>query len=273
MNLLEVSAPSIGYAPGATVLRDMRLCVEPGESVAILGGNGAGKTLLLRWIAGLLPRNGGQCVIDGRGVGTTRDAVSVGVGLVVQDPDDQLLGATVLEDAQIGPRNQGLRPAQVTARAQAALAAVGLETLGAREIETLSLGERKRASLAGVLAMQPKLLLLDEPTAGLDPHGEISLCNTLNELRRSGVTLLVATHAVDLVPSFATRVLLLAEGRVLADGACRDVLVQEELLARACVRRPWPVELWSRTGALHDSTHAPPMTMEEMSQCLTRAYC
>ena len=138
---------------------------------------------------------------------------------------------------------------------------------GAR-IETLSLGEQKRAALAGVLAMEPRLLLLDEPTAGLDPQGERALCETLAALRAEGRTLLVATHAVDLVPYFATRVVLLADGAILADGPCREVLVRDELLQRARVRRPWAAELWAR--ALRARVATPPLTLEELLTCFPR---
>jgi cobalt/nickel transport system ATP-binding protein len=188
--------------------------------------------------------------------------VAAGLGLLVQDPDDQLLGTRLAEDTAIGPTNLGCSPEERDRRVREALAAVGLTQLAEREVETLSLGERKRAALAGVLAMQPQLLLLDEPTAGLDPDAERAVCALLCTEREQGRTLLVATHAVDLVPYFATRVIVLAEGRVLADGSCREVLTQPELLARAHLRRPWPAELWQRArgGAALDM----PLTMEEV---------
>jgi cobalt/nickel transport system ATP-binding protein len=243
------------------------LSLAPGESIALLGGNGAGKTALLRYIAGLLPRNGGTCVVHGQRVASTRAAVAAGIGLVVQDPDDQLLGATLQEDAEIGPRNLRLSPQACAERVRDALATLDLTALAEREIEMLSLGERKRASLAGVLAMHPRLLLLDEPTAGLDPRSERALCDSLRQLTEAGRTLLVATHAVDLVPYFATRVVLLAGGRIIADGPCRDVLANDALLERARMRRPWPVELWSRV--LRERVSQPPLTLEELTPLLT----
>jgi cobalt/nickel transport system ATP-binding protein len=242
------------------------LSVAPGESVALLGGNGAGKTVLLRFIAGLTRRRGDRCLVHGQPVSSAREAVAAGVGLVVQDPDDQLLGATVAEDAAIGPRNLGLSVAECNARVTQALQSLDLTSLAEREIETLSLGERKRASLAGVLAMQPRLLLLDEPTAGLDPRSEQKLCTSLRELAQAGRTLLIATHAVDLVPHFATRVVLLAEGEIIADGPCRSVLADEAALTRARVRRPWPVELWAR--ALRERRAEAPLTLDEVLPCL-----
>lgn len=269
MTAIDLFAPEIGYGHGAAVLSAVRLRVEAGEVVALLGGNGAGKTALLRWIAGLLPRRGGRCSIGGVEIRSARQAVQQSVGLVVQDPNDQLLGATVREDVELGPRNLGVPPAERDERVEGALSTVGIAALAEREIESLSLGERKRTSLAGVLAMAPRVLLLDEPTAGLDPDGERALCHTLRELAAAKITQIVATHAIDLVPHFATRALLLADGGVLADGPCREVLQRADLLERARLRRPWPVELWAR--ALQTRAATVTMTMEEVLPCLTTA--
>jgi cobalt/nickel transport system ATP-binding protein len=271
VSAIELCAPEIAYGRGAPVLSQVRLRVERGEVVAVLGGNGAGKTALLRWIAGLLPRRAGRCLIGGVEIRSARQAVAQSVGLLVQDPNDQLLGATVREDVELGPRNLGLLAAECEDRVDRALSAVGISALAEREIESLSLGERKRTSLAGVLAMAPRVLLLDEPTAGLDPHGESALCETLRGLAATGITQIVATHAIDLVPHFATRALVLADGRVLADGPCRDVLQKTDLLERARLRRPWPVELWAR--ALKDRVSTVTVTMEEVLPCLTTASC
>lgn len=271
MTMLTLDAPVIGYSTDKPVLRNVRFEARRGEIIAVLGGNGAGKTALLHWIAGILPRARGQCVVADRCIESPRNAVAAGIGLVVQDPDDQLLGGTVQQDAELGPRNLGLSEADVDARARDALATVGLAGLAERSIETLSYGERKRASLAGVLAMRPRLLLLDEPGAGLDPVAELALCATLKNLAALGTTLLVTTHAVDTVPRFASRVLVLGEGRVLADGPCREVLLREELLAAARVRRPWPVELWARSEDLQARSPEVTLTLEEVLECLTFA--
>jgi cobalt/nickel transport system ATP-binding protein len=271
MSLLAVRAPSIGYAAGAPVLRDVSLHVARGESIAVLGGNGAGKTALLHWICGVLPLAGGSRLVAGRALRSAHDAVAAGVGLVVQEPDDHLLGATVRADVEIGPKNLQLPAAEVARRVDAALARVGMTALAQRTIETLSFGERKAAALAGTLAMSPALLLLDEPTAGLDPIAEQNLCGVLRELAQTGTALLIATHAVDLVPHFASRVVLLGEGRVLADGPCREVLSQRELLARARVRRPWPIELWARALSEQRPAEPAPLTLDELLERLGRS--
>jgi cobalt/nickel transport system ATP-binding protein len=223
---------TLGYRD-RPVLRGLALRIAAGERVAVLGGNGAGKTTLLRALMGLQPITG-TLRVDGRPIRRVEDAVDAGVGLVFQNPDDQLFGATVGEDVRFGPRNQRLADAEVDARADAALAALGIAALAARPIEELSFGEKKRACLAGVLAMRPRLLLLDEPTAGLDPAGEAALVALIAALE---VTLVVATHAVDVVPRLCTRALVLGRGGIVADGATREIFARTDEL-RACNLRP-----------------------------------
>ena len=236
---------TVGYR-ARPVLRDLRLRVRAGERVAVVGGNGAGKTTLLRALMGLIPV-AGSLTIGGRAMTRAEDAVAAGVGLVFQNPDDQLFGATVVEDVRFGPRNQRLDEAEVGRRADAALAALGIVALAERPIEELSFGEKKRACLAGVLAMRPSLLLLDEPTAGLDPLGEAAL---VAELAALDVTLVVATHAVDLVPQLCDRVLVLASGGIVADGTPHEVFARVDELRASNLRAPfaeaWPASSPSR---------------------------
>jgi cobalt/nickel transport system ATP-binding protein len=277
MSAVSLHAPSLGYAGGPPVLRGVRLEVAAGESVALLGGNGAGKTALLRALVGLLPSPDARARVEiaGRRVASPSDAVAARAALVLQDPDDQLLGATLLDDVLFGPRNLGLPQAEARRRAEAALDAVQIAHLADRAIDALSFGERKRACIAGMLAMEPRVLLLDEPTAGLDPAGELALCRTLRALSAAqGTTLVIATHAVDLVPLLADRVVLLGGGELLADGPPREVFARGELLERARVRRPWVAELWTRMA------HAPapsraglPLTLEEALVCMTPVSC
>ena len=269
MTALAVRAEAIGYVAEVIVLHDIFFEANAGESIALLGGNGAGKTALLHFMAGALTSKNGYASVHGRRIASPRDAVRAGVGLVVQDPDDQLLGSTVREDVSLGPRNLGLAEPEVSARVTEALTTVGIESLVDREIESLSFGERKRTCLAGVLAMRPRVLLLDEPTAGLDPLAEVALSETLRSLVGTGTTLVVATHAVDLVPRFAARVVLLGDRRILFDGEMRALVEKTSLLGLAHVRRPWPAELWSQTGARAKHVPRVPLTIEEAVAWLT----
>jgi cobalt/nickel transport system ATP-binding protein len=235
---LRIDATALGPRGAPPALRDVRLSVAPGERVALLGGNGAGKTTLLRAAVGLAAVDGAVHVL-GRAVRSPEDAVRAGATLALQNPEDQLLGATVLEDAMIGPRHAGLSLGAARARAREALADTGLLGLEDRPIERLSFGEKRRAGLAAVLAMDPLLLLLDEPTSGLDPAGERELAAVLARLahdRRTAVV--IATHAIQLVPLLADRVLVLGDGGVLADGPAADVLADLPLLVHARLRAP-----------------------------------
>ncbi|MDB4966498.1 MAG: cbiO [Myxococcales bacterium] len=224
----------VGYR-ARPVLRDLALRIRQGERVAVVGGNGAGKTTLLRALMGLQPVDG-TLTVAGRPIRRAEDAVEAGLGLVFQNPDDQLFGATVGEDVRFGPRNQTLDPPHVDRRAAAALEQLGIAALADRPIEELSFGEKKRACLAGVLAMHPRVLLLDEPTAGLDPRGEAALVALLGAL---DATLIVATHAVDVVPRLCDRVLVLSGGTVAADGSCAEIFGRAELLRAASLRAPY----------------------------------
>jgi cobalt/nickel transport system ATP-binding protein len=217
----------------------VRLELHPGERVAVLGGNGAGKTTLLRAAMGLARLRDGEIRIAGAAIRTPEEAVRAGAGLVLQNPEDQLLGATVLDDVMIGPLHAGLDAAAARARARAAIGAAGLRGHEDRPVDALSFGEKRRAGLAGVLAMEPTLFLLDEPTSGLDPLGEQEIASLLGRLARErGATLLVATHAVDLVPTLADRAVVLGEGRILADGPVADLFSDAALLVRARLRAP-----------------------------------
>jgi len=224
----------VGYR-ARPVLRGLQLRVDAGERVAVVGGNGAGKTTLLRALMGLQPVDG-TLEVSGRRVARAEDAVAAGVALVFQNPDDQLFGTTVAEDVRFGPRNQRLDEAEAGRRADAALAELGIAHLAERPIEELSFGEKKRACLAGVLAMRPRVLLLDEPTAGLDPLAEEALVALLG---RIATTSIVATHAVDLVPRLCDRVLVLAREGIVADGTPRAVFARADELRAANLRPPW----------------------------------
>ncbi|HEY6003586.1 MAG TPA: ABC transporter ATP-binding protein [Anaeromyxobacter sp.] len=262
---LSLRAEAVGHRRERPAIRELRLDVAAGERVALLGGNGAGKTTVLKAAVGLLPAWGGSLRIFGREVRAPRDAVLAGAGLLFQNPNDQLFGSTVLEDACFGPANQGASPDEARRRARAALARTGLAALEDRLIEALSFGEQRRACLAGILAMAPRLLLLDEPTAGLDPAGELAVVELLRAITAAGTTLVAATHAVDLVPLFAERVVLLGGGRVLADGPPREIFADEELLARADVRAPTATRLWRALSQRVPSTAPIALTIEEVA--------
>jgi cobalt/nickel transport system ATP-binding protein len=260
---LLVEAAGLGHAGAPPALSDVRLRVARGERVAILGANGAGKTTLLRAGVGLACVTDGIVQVLGTTVRSPEEAVRAGAGLSLQNPEDQILGTTVLEDAMIGPLHAGHDPRAARARARDALAAVGLVGFEDRAIERLSFGEKRRVGLAGVLAMEPSLLLLDEPTSGLDPLGEQEIVALLRGVARErGATLVVATHAVDLVQSLADRAIVLGEGRILADLPVPELFADAALLGRSRLRAPWVAELWRALGRPTRDGRSP-LTLQE----------
>jgi cobalt/nickel transport system ATP-binding protein len=226
---IRARALSFAYPGGHPVLNGLDLDVAHGERVAVLGPNGAGKTTLMLHLNGLL-RGGGELEVTGLPVGPrTVRALRRRVGLVFQDPDDQLFMPTVEEDVAFGPRNAGLDEATVRERVQAALDQVRMAPAGARAPHQLSMGERRRVALATVLAMRPSLLVLDEPSANLDPRARRELLEVLAGL---DATLLVVTHDLPFAAQLCERAVILAGGRLVADGGCLELLDDPALLAR-----------------------------------------
>jgi cobalt/nickel transport system ATP-binding protein len=225
-----VHAVGLGYAypNGHVALDGVELHIRHGERVALLGPNGAGKTTLMLHLNGLL-RGSGRLEVAGVEVGPkTLAELRLQVGLVFQDPDDQLFMPTVAEDVAFGPLNMKLAPDEVRLRVAEGLAAVRMEHAAERAPYQLSMGERRRVAIATVLAMRPSLLVLDEPSANLDPRARRELLDVLELIER---TLLVTTHDLPLAAELCERAVILAAGRVVADGPCREVLGDRELLA------------------------------------------
>jgi cobalt/nickel transport system ATP-binding protein len=216
------------YPDGREALRGIDLTVTHGERVAVLGPNGAGKTTFVFHLNGLL-RGSGQLEVAGIPVDDkTIPELRSRVGLVFQDPDDQLFMPTVREDVAFGPLNQGLTRERALARVEEALAAVRMRHAGERAPHQLSMGERRRVAIATVLAMQPELLVLDEPTANLDPRARRELLHVLEEIER---TMLVVTHDLPFAAELCERAVILSQGRIVADGPCANILADAELLA------------------------------------------
>jgi energy-coupling factor transport system ATP-binding protein len=227
--------------PGAarSALDDVSLRVEPGRVVAVVGANGSGKSTLARLADGLLRPSAGQVTVDG--LDTSDDAatweIRARVGMVFQDPDDQIVGTVVEEDVAFGPENLGVPAGELRERVGAALAAVGLTGLERREPHLLSEGQKQRVAIAGALAMRPAYLVLDEPTAMLDPAGRRAVLDLVDRFAAEGHGVLHVSHdAAGLAR--ADRVVALDSGRVFFDGKPGDLLADEGLVARAGLALP-----------------------------------
>jgi cobalt/nickel transport system ATP-binding protein len=238
---VEASGICFTYREGTRALIDVDFRVKPGEFVAMLASNGSGKTTLIKVLVGLLKPQKGQVRIAGGDIrGASPKDLYQQIGLVFQNPNDQLFAATVEEDVAFGPRNLELPEPEVEKRVCEALESVAAADLRKRAIHHLSFGEQKRVSMAGVLAMKPSILILDEPTSGLDPAGEEMMMRLLNSLnRRQGITVILATHLVDMLPLFADRIYVLNRGRVLKQGPAEEVFGDYDMLGRAGLRLPY----------------------------------
>lgn len=227
MTVLEVKGLSYTYPDGTPALREVSFALQAGETVGLIGPNGAGKSTLLLHLNGLL-QGSGEVWVGGLSTrnGSLRE-IRRRVGLVFQDPDDQLFMPSVREDVAFGPLNLGLPPEEIEARVVRALEQVGMGGAAHRSPHHLSFGERKRVALATVLAMEPDVLVLDEPTANLDPRARRQLLNLLPTLLQ---TKLLATHDLEAVVELCGRVLLLDQGQLFADGAPQEILRDAALL-------------------------------------------
>lgn len=249
--LLAVDGLEYRYPGGVVALRDLHLQVHKGRKLAILGANGSGKTTLLLHLNGTFRPTGGEIRLDGQPAGYDRRSLirwRRRVGLVLQEPDDQLFAATVEQDVSFGPLNLGLSEAETRERVNEALEALRITPLAQRATHTLSFGQKKRAAIAGILAMRPEVLVLDEPTAGLDAHGVTHLLGVLRQLHEAGATLVFSTHDVELAYSWADEVAVFHEGAVRMQGETLAVLGHRELLHRARLRPPLLLEVAQALG-------------------------
>lgn len=224
---IEVQDLTFSYPDGHPALRGVSFMIAPGEKVALVGPNGAGKSTLLLHLNGIL-RGAGQVTVCGQVLtDKTVGAIRSAVGMVFEDPDDQLFSPTVFDDVAFGPMYQGLPKPEVSSRVAAALSAVGMADRATRISHHLSSGEKKRIAIATVLAMEPEVLALDEPTSGLDPRARRGLIRLLGDLP---MTMLVSTHDLRMVHELLPRTIILDAGLIAADGPTSDLLADPELL-------------------------------------------
>lgn len=230
----------------ANALDGINLKVYRGERVAVLGANGAGKSTLFKHLNGILRPFSGEVLIKGEKV--TKKNVRMcreTVGIVFQDPDDQVLAPSVEEDVAFGPINMGLPRKEVEVRVKEALEMVGLKGFEERAPHHLSGGQKKLVAIAGILAMRPEVIVLDEPTAGLDPLSSARILELITKMNRElGITMLLSTHDVDVVPYFAERVFVLHHGKLEADGSPGEIFSDPDLLRKAHLRLPRVAEVF-----------------------------
>ncbi|MCX7746396.1 MAG: ATP-binding cassette domain-containing protein [Clostridia bacterium] len=240
MTLLELKNISFTYDKGKEILKNIHIQIEKGSFTGILGANGSGKTTLIQLLNGLLKPVEGQVLLEGRDIKKLKDKeVFSKIGLVFQNPEDQLFSYTVYEDVAYGLKNLGLKGEKLKNKVLDALSLLEISDLEEREIHKLSFGQKKRAAIAGVLAMDPAILILDEPTAGLDPITASHLIKILKRLQlEKEMTIILSTHEVDFIPYNCDQVLVLSEGRVRVEGTPEFVFSKKEVLRESNLRLP-----------------------------------
>jgi len=265
MPILETCNLSFAYADGNPALHQLSLGFSRGRRSAVLGRNGAGKTTLFTLLNGLERPQQGVVRFNGQPLDYRRDALRTlrrQVGVVFQDPDSQLFSASIREDVSFGPLNLGLGRREASERVEQALAAVGLRELADRPTHALSYGEKKRACIAGVLAMQPQVLILDEPTSGLDRPSSRELLVLLDALHGQGITLIVATHDVDFAYAWADDICVLETGRAALQCTAGDTLTVAARFPELGLELPWVLDVYRQLKP--DDTTPPPRSRSEL---------
>ena len=263
--ILQLEHISYTYPDGPLAVEDLSVSIEKGERVAVLGRNGAGKSTFFLLCNGILEPSEGTIRCGGKPLTRNKKDLTElrrRVGIVFQEAENQILAVTVEGEVSFGPMNLGLPMEEVERRTVEALDRMGLGEYGDRSPQYLSGGEKKRVTIADILAMEPDVILLDEPTASLDPENVARLEETLDQLTRAGIALVVSTHDVDFAARFARRGLVFSRGKLVADGSLESIFSRQELLEEAGLRKPW---LWQAAETLRPGEASYPMTMEQFS--------
>ncbi len=240
--ILEAKKLHYQYDDGTHALKGVSLKVRRGHTTAIIGGNGAGKSTLFLNFNGILKPSSGEVLFSGEPVEYSREGLKKlrqAVGLVFQDPDSQLFSASVYQDVSFGAVNLKLPEEEIRRRVDVALERTGIADLKGKPTHSLSFGQKKRAAIAGVLVMEPEVLVLDEPTAGLDPMGVAEIMKLLKETQEQlGISVIIATHDIDIVPLFCDYVYVMDQGELILEGTPKKVFTEAETLRKIHLRLP-----------------------------------
>lgn len=246
--ILEALDLEYAYPDGTNALRKVSLQIEKGEKLAILGSNGAGKSTLFMQFNGIYRPNSGSIRYQGKDISYKNKALielRKKIGIVFQDPDSQLFSASVYQDISFGPLNLGFSEEKVVSRVKQSLADTETTNLEDKPTHLLSYGQKKRVSIAGVLAMEPDVIIFDEPTAGLDPRHAQEFMQLLEKLSREGITIILSTHDVDLAYSWSDRIAIMYSGEIIAHGEPGELFQRPEIVKRADLALPWLIEMHS----------------------------
>jgi len=271
---IELKDASFNYRLGdgeaIDALKATSLTIDPGEFVAVVGANGSGKSTLAKLMNGLLAPTSGSVLVDGFNTSNSADMIGARrtVGMVFQNPDNQLIATIVEDDVAFGPENIGIPAKDIRTRVDEALRAVGMYEYRRHDPHYLSAGQRQKIAVAGILAMRPRYMIMDEPTAMLDPRGRQAILATLADLRRDqGTGVVHVTHVVE-EAALADRVIVLKQGTVLADGSARDILCNADLMRTASLYLTRPTQLAQRLVGKGLAISTNVITAEEVAEAL-----
>ena len=270
---LAYTYPSMDDTPGVKVFEDLNLQVEKGSFVAVLGGNGCGKSTLAKHFNSILLPSGGKVWVCGMDTQDENKLIAIrrSVGMVFQNPDNQIVANVVEEDVAFGPENLGVASPAIRQRVDNALKHVGMYEYREHAPHLLSGGQKQRVAIAGVIAMEPKCIILDEPTAMLDPRGRREVMETVSRLNREkGITVVLITHHMDEAAQ-AQRVVVLHRGKVAADGTPQEVFSQVELLHDIGLAAPETVELCFELNRMGFDLPLDQLNVDECAQALYNA--
>lgn len=249
------------YADGTVALKDITFSIDRGKKIALIGNNGAGKSTLFLLLNGIIKPAKGTILFHGKNLSFSRKEIRKlrqQVGIVFQNPDSQLFSSSVYEDIRFGPKNLGLSPERVQQTVEEVMKRTETESLRDKPPHFLSIGQKKRVSIAGILAMDPELMVLDEPTAGLDPYYSKKIMDLLAEIHHKDRTIIVSTHNVDLAYEWADEVIVLNDGEMITKGSPWEVFQQKDVIKHNHLELPWVVEVYNilvKTSALSDTTY------------------
>lgn len=268
--IVSLNDVKFNYPTGVVALKGISLDIAQGERIAILGPNGSGKSTLILLIAGLLMPNSGVIKVFGEKT-TSKDFQKLRsrIGIVFQDPDDQLFTPSVIEDIEYGPKNLKLPEEDIKIRSTQVLEKMDITHIKSRPPHRLSFGEKKKVSLATALILKPELLILDEPTANLDLVSRRKLIDTLNELNKAGTTIIVSTHDAEAIPELVDRIIVISHGLKPIEGKTIDVLQNKELLEQSGLEPPVTVNLFTELKNQGLITKIP-LTVEEGKEVLIK---
>ncbi|SFG24268.1 cobalt/nickel transport system ATP-binding protein [Desulfotomaculum arcticum] len=246
-NIIEVHKVLYTYSDGTNALNGITMKIQEGQKIAVLGANGAGKSTLFLHFNGILRPKRGQILFQGNVVDYRHRSLlelRKNIGIVFQDPDSQLFSASVLQDVAFGPLNLGWSREMALAKCEQAMQETEIEDLKNKPTHFLSYGQKKRVAIAGVLAMEPQVIIFDEPMAGLDPQMTQKIMNLLQKLSQQGKTLIISTHDVDLAYGWADYIFLIKDGTILSEGTPGEIFLSKELLHRCGLQTTWIIDIY-----------------------------